>query len=739
MKKRYFIFILYVGIAIYLSIVAYHKPLIKIELQQQHEQWAVEAPYYKKWAAEQGIEVGDVILNVDSVPINEISTIIYVHSIRAANELTIQKQDGTIKKIEILHKDLPAQFYLHVILLIIYFVLSLGAGFYLYKRQKDIASMKWLILFILTIALTYLSSTASSKLNLLGGIVTNGGILLAPLVLLQFLQNYYRYLHIKWTFIQRIEMLYILPVIGAVLGGVEIVYPFLRNTTSLIILTTSFLLFACSLWILLHGYYKTRLIQLRLLILSVILPFLPFLLLFVVPEVIRQRPILEAEYSILFVLLIPFCFMFLRVSERLFDIHYYITRTSYYLVVTSALTIWLWLGLYFLMDNVPNGILVVFLFISILLFFYIKEKVDAKYRDILFTPKGNTIRQLSKVIDQMSIAYRVEVLLSILKEEAAKHLEIQNIKIVNNDGSSRPAECVMTDEQMQQLHAGEIIKLSNVYVALIHQEAHMQRLLLIEHQGTIRLKDEELLWLKLLLKYAGSAIESLKKIEELLRELQSLQQTAEQEPIWLKKLVWLKVEQEKYYVAQELHDTVLQNLTHLTREIGLLVEDETAVSAQELYEQMHNNVQDLRAYCETLKPPVLDKFGLTAALSQLAQQVSNKAKFKLCTTFERVYLQHEQLPLVIYRIVQELLNNALKHSDATKVTLSLQELDEGFELIYEDDGMGCELEQMLQTDSLGIRGIKERVEAFTGYCRIEANVNEGVFIHIIIEGSVEDD
>lgn len=739
MKKHYFIFLLYVGIAIYLSIVAYHKPLIKIELQQQNEQWAVEAPYYSQWAAEQGIEAGDIILNVDNMSVGEISSTIYIHSIRAANELTTQKQDGTIRKIEILHKDLPVQFYLHVILPIIYFVLSLGAGFYLYKRQKDIASMKWLILFILTIALAYLSSTASSKLNLLGGIITNGGILLAPLVLLQFLQNYYRYLHIKWTFIQRIEMLYILPVIGAVLGGVEIVYPFLRNTTSLIILTTSFLLFACSLWILLHGYYKTRMIQLRLLILSVILPFLPFLLLFVVPEVIRQRPILEAEYSILFVLLIPFCFMFLRVSERLFDIHYYITRTSYYLVVTSALTIWLWLGLYFLMDNVPNGILVVFLFIFILLFFYIKEKVDAKYRDILFTPKGNTIRQLSKVIDQMSIAYRVEVLLSILKEEAAKHLEIQNIKIVNNDGSSRPAECVMTDEQMQQLHAGEIIKLSNVYVALIHQEAHMQRLLLIEHQGTIRLKDEELLWLKLLLKYAGSAIESLKKIEELLRELQSLQQTAEQEPIWLKKLVWLKVEQEKYYVAQELHDTVLQNLTHLTREIGLLVEDETAVSAQELYEQMHNNVQDLRAYCETLKPPVLDKFGLTAALSQLAQQVSNKAKFKLCTTFERVYLQHEQLPLVIYRIVQELLNNALKHSDATKVTLSLQELDEGFELIYEDDGMGCELEQMLQTDSLGIRGIKERVEAFNGYCRIEANVNEGVFIHIIIEGSVEDD
>lgn len=739
MKKHYFIFLLYVGIAIYLSIVAYHKPLIKIELQQQNEQWAVEAPYYSQWAAEQGIEAGDIILNVDNMPVSEISSTLYIHSIRAANELTTQKQDGTIRKIEILHKDLPVQFYLHVILPIIYFVLSLGAGFYLYKRQKDIASMKWLILFILTIALAYLSSTASSKLNLLGGIITNGGILLAPVVLLQFLQNYYRYLHIKWTFIQRIEMLYILPVIGAVLGGVEIVYPFLRNTTSLIILTTSFLLFACSLWILLHGYYKTRMIQLRLLILSVILPFLPFLLLFVVPEVIRQRPILEAEYSILFVLLIPFCFMFLRVSERLFDIHYYITRTSYYLVVTSALTIWLWLGLYFLMDNVPNGILVVFLFIFILLFFYIKEKVDAKYRDILFTPKGNTIRQLSKVIDQMSIAYRVEVLLSILKEEAAKHLEIQNIKIVNNDGSSRPAECVMTDEQMQQLHAGEIIKLSNVYVALIHQEARMQRLLLIEHQGTIRLKDEELLWLKLLLKYAGSAIESLKKIEELLRELQSLQQTAEQEPIWLKKLVWLKVEQEKYYVAQELHDTVLQNLTHLTREIGLLVEDETAVSAQELYEQMHNNVQDLRAYCETLKPPVLDKFGLTAALSQLAQQVSNKAKFKLCTTFERVYLQHEQLPLVIYRIVQELLNNALKHSDATKVTLSLQELDEGFELIYEDDGMGCELEQMLQTDSLGIRGIKERVEAFNGYCRIEANVNEGVFIHIIIEGSVEDD
>lgn len=729
------------GLGIYLSIVAYQAPLIKITLQQQNDQWIVELPYYKKWASEHNIEVGDIVLDVDGIQVDDSPMVLLVGSIRAANELTIEKQDGTIKKIEVLHRDLLEQFYLHVVLPIGYFIISLGATLYLYKGHRKIESIKWLVIFMLMVALTYLSSVASSKANFIGNIVNSGSIILTPLTLLQFLKSYYNYLHIKWSFIKRIEALYILPIVSLILCSIEILYPSMRSIISLILLATSFLLFSFPLSILLYSYYKERTVQLRLLILSVILPFSPFLLLFVLPEVLWQRPILQAEYSILFVLLIPFCFMFLRVTERLFDIHYYITRTNYYLMATAILTVWLYIGLYFLLEKESSWEIVFFLFISILLFFYIKEKADVKYRNILFTPKGNTIRQLSRAINQMSEAYKVEELLAILKQEAIKHLEIENIEIVAFDEKERkmPVCYTIESEQIQQLQVGEVIKLSNEYVALIHQEPHIKRLLLIEHRNVIRLKDEELLWLKLLLKYTESTIESLKKIEELLQELRNVQQTAEQEPVWLKKLVWLKVEQEKYYVAQELHDTVLQNLTHLTREMSLLLENDAAISVQGLYQQMQNNVQDLRSYCETLKPPVLDKLGLTVALSQLAQQVSNKANFKLSTTFERVYLQNEQLPLVIYRIVQELLNNALKHSEAEKVTLSLQEVDEGFELIYEDDGIGCTLEQMLQTDSLGIRGIRERVEAFNGKCRIVTNINEGVFIHIIIEGHEEDD
>ncbi len=741
MKKQWLILIVYLGLGIYLSIVAYKVPLLKMELEQRDGQWSVKAHYYESWAREQGLEIGDIVLAIGKKPIASMPLVPYDETIRGANELTIKKHDGTIIKIAVLHVDLPAQFYLHVLFPIIYFVLSLVAALYLYKKQQDIESVKWLSGFILTVALTYLSSVASSKGDFIGTIINSGGIFLVPLILLQFLKGYYNYLHIKWPFIQHIERFYVLPIMGAVLGGVEILYPYTKSVIVIILLATSFLLFSFPLSILLYSYYKERTVQLRLLILSVILPFSPFLLLFVLPEVLWQRPILQAEYSILFVLLIPFCFMFLRVTERLFDIHYYITRTNYYLMATAILTVWLYIGLYFLLEKESSWEIVFFLFISILLFFYIKEKADVKYRNILFTPKGNTIRQLSRAINQMSEAYKVEELLAILKQEAIKHLEIENIEIVAFDEKERkmPVCYTIESEQIQQLQVGEVIKLSNEYVALIHQEPHIKRLLLIEHRNVIRLKDEELLWLKLLLKYTESTIESLKKIEELLQELRNVQQTAEQEPVWLKKLVWLKVEQEKYYVAQELHDTVLQNLTHLTREMSLLLENDAAISVQGLYQQMQNNVQDLRSYCETLKPPVLDKLGLTVALSQLAQQVSNKANFKLSTTFERVYLQNEQLPLVIYRIVQELLNNALKHSEAEKVTLSLQEVDEGFELIYEDDGIGCTLEQMLQTDSLGIRGIRERVEAFNGKCRIVTNINEGVFIHIIIEGHEEDD
>lgn len=91
---------------------------------------------------------------------------------------------------------------------------------------------------------------------------------------------------------------------------------------------------------------------------------------------------------------------------------------------------------------------------------------------------------------------------------------------------------------------------------------------------------------------------------------------------------------------------------------------------------------------------------------------------------------------MIYRLFQELLNNALKHSNATSVEIHLTEMMDGFEITYSDNGVGCDLNDIMQSDSMGIKGMQERVKAFNGRFLATSLIHEGMTVQIIVkEGS----
>ena len=124
---------------------------------------------------------------------------------------------------------------------------------------------------------------------------------------------------------------------------------------------------------------------------------------------------------------------------------------------------------------------------------------------------------------------------------------------------------------MEEIRLGEIRKIDKVYIAFLHQDAHFKRALVLGHNNTIQLKDEELLWLELLLLYVNNFIENTKMVEELLEELKHMKQADDGQLPWLNKLLWLRFEEEKYQLAQELHDTNLQEQLHIAREVDVLV------------------------------------------------------------------------------------------------------------------------------------------------------------------------
>jgi len=725
-KWTYSIFITYLLLGIYVLLVAMQIPYIGISLDTNREQPVMTEFYYPHWAQQNNIEKGDFLLTIDGKPAKDVRSIQLNSFVRSAKELTFMKANGDVHSVSVKHKDIPEEFYLQIIFPLFYFVLSFGVAIYLWRRNKDNLLTNLLILFLLTCSLTYISTGASIRGNLIGGFVISIGIVLCMVLFIHFLQFYFRYLHIEWPYLNT-KCLYLILLFIQCCDIIRIINSDFREITSLIKLGMFAILVLFATFILLSSYLRTKLAKIRLITIAFITPFLPFLLLFVIPEIFGLNTILHAEVAALFLLFIPFSFIFIQVNERLFDIEYQLSRLRYYstlaffcaLILTTGITL-LFIDKLLIVEITSIFILV---FLVIIASFYIKEQLDFKYRKIIFSSTGNYVHNLYAAVNRMGKVKNQQELLDQFKHEITEKLGTTAFTIIS------------IADDVPFTH-GEVSIGNEMTHLLLHDTGEEKIILKIRHV----LQNEELLWLELLALYVSMFIDNLKLIEDLICEIRHMQDNSETQLPWLDKLLWNIIEKEKSILAQELHDTILQEQLHLARELDVIsslpiIKKEKVL---DIREQLLNASKDLREYCENLSPPLLDTFGLQIALKKLIQKVKIRADFLLKAQIERVHFQDATLHLVVYRLVQELLNNAIKHAEATEVLLKLLVIDGGFILQYDDNGIGCDIEDLMQSStSMGINGIRERVRAFNGDITITSSHNEGMHIFIQILEDVE--
>ncbi len=749
-KKKWFwlTISIYLVLGLYLLNVTYSEPVLSLKVQKADGQWILTEPYYKEWAEKQQLTTGDIILEVNGIKIDNIQDLAYEPVVRSARELTVMKSNGTVINLKIKLSDIPQQFYYVLIVPFCYFILTLLITLYLKYKQKNTILINLLILFILTVSLAYVSSGASSRLNIVGIIINRSSMLLCLVILMHFLKIYFEFIDIKWLFIKRISTVYVIPIFGVLLSIFSVLYPSTHFQNSYIILGLFFFLLLLILGIIIEGYFKYRTPQLKILLSSIIIPFLPFLFLYALPEILFHKQLLSADVCSLFLMLIPFSFIFTQLTERIFDMEYFISRLRYYFNFSFGFTIWLLAGLYLLTDLSITRMTEIFFFafLSLMALFYIKERIDYRKRKILFSTKGDYIHRLYTTVDSIGRVVKIEDLLEKFVQEVVLQLEMERVYVLTYDFQTHQVTLTNKSKEytqhqidevlVERLGLGDIKKTDHFYIAFIHQDANYKRILVVDHNKSIYLKDEELLWLELLLLYLNNFIENTKMVEELLNQLKHMKEADNRQLPWLNKLLWLRFEEEKYQLAQELHDTILQEQLHIAREMGVLMhtkeKEEIPTKLMKLHEHMLTSLNDLRGYCENLKPPLLDTLGLNAALEKLIQKIHKRADFVLIYTIDRLYLEDERLNLMIYRLFQELLNNALKHSYAHTVEIYLLGTEEGFEILYTDDGVGCHIDDILLADSMGIQGMQERVQAFNGKFTLDSKVGEGMTIRIIV-------
>jgi len=212
----------------------------------------------------------------------------------------------------------------------------------------------------------------------------------------------------------------------------------------------------------------------------------------------------------------------------------------------------------------------------------------------------------------------------------------------------------------------------------------------------------------------------------------------------LRDLYWKLLaaqEADRKRIASELHDSVGQSLNGLRFILENLVEDLGKIPDFDLspltkaLSITHETIHELRRIAMALRPSLLDDLGIAATLSwhcRQFQETYTAIQIESHIEINEYPIPHS-LETVIYRIVQEALNNVAKHAKADHIGIRLKSsVEQGVQLAIQDNGQGFDLAELLARNNLrqglGLVGMRERAELSGGTFALESKRGKGTLV-----------
>ncbi len=202
------------------------------------------------------------------------------------------------------------------------------------------------------------------------------------------------------------------------------------------------------------------------------------------------------------------------------------------------------------------------------------------------------------------------------------------------------------------------------------------------------------------------------------------------------------VERERQKLARELHDELGSIFTATkmdiawvikkTKDMDLDIAKEIATKLRKSSTYLDQGIEYKRNIVQELHPSILTTFGFWPALQSLINDAAERNQWELTLNLPDENTQlNETLSLVVYRIVQETLNNANKYAKATKISVDMIIDSKHIKLEIEDNGVGMDL-KALNGNTHGLSGMKHRVLAIGGHIEIVSEPGEGVLTRVIL-------
>ncbi|MBN2412234.1 PAS domain S-box protein, partial [candidate division KSB1 bacterium] len=200
-------------------------------------------------------------------------------------------------------------------------------------------------------------------------------------------------------------------------------------------------------------------------------------------------------------------------------------------------------------------------------------------------------------------------------------------------------------------------------------------------------------------------------------------------------------EDEREHISREIHDNLGQILTALkfeltTAESALNTDIELShKKLSDSHKTLSKAIIEARNLCSSLRPHLLDDFGLDIALKDYLKEFSQKWKFDVDMRIDTISgLLKKDEEISLYRVAQEALNNILKYAKATKVFVELYKQNDKIVLLIKDNGRGFDIQRINNSNQLhlGLIGMRERVEYLNGEFIVNSEISKGTEIKAVI-------
>ena len=194
-------------------------------------------------------------------------------------------------------------------------------------------------------------------------------------------------------------------------------------------------------------------------------------------------------------------------------------------------------------------------------------------------------------------------------------------------------------------------------------------------------------------------------------------------------------EQERGRLARDLHDGLGGLLSGTKHQLSYLdphQSENIEEGISKSIKQIDGAVEELRRVAHNLMPDLLVKYGLEVAIQEFASRISNNA-LDIHTEFINYGNSlSEEKQLIIYRIIQELVNNAIKHAEASEIIIQISQEENMLNLTVEDNGKGFDHKGLNVKKTAGFHNIESRVQFLKGTMNIISELNIGTSIELQI-------